>query len=693
MVDSSEKQQQQSTNNVDVEMDEMENSNQLDETSSSSSSNNDLYDDVLSNAGETNVLQWLLALDLQVMGACRADERLKPLLKLNVSAGAAQDRLLAHLSQNFEPSEVGILARCLCIPLVSMRVGKIQKQGTLLCPTATRGNLNLAILPTSNLRISFIGDDGSTERVGTFCSESDCSAIEIKDIVADESGRSFLISIPGGETFYFWCSEKSKLLGDELRRKMRDLVKMKPSLAELTGIDASRIDCFAIHLRAYLHGSAAINPQASSMMSRDPSIDGSVSSSELGLDAQISVAFQKPLRSEHFGGLGSNTSLMCSLSPMSTGAFKDSVLRNSSSVSVSRERPRHDGDSYLSCVDSQISGTSSIGAPNSTHDEDNDKLGRETGPSNVLEPFVAAPPFQGSAATVHSLDSAVFSPYYCWCPPAVSTLQYSVGSPHFPILSTDSSIPLLPSIAPSACSSGILTPMPSLVSDVSTLDFPPLLPEPLIRLPFSLATSQQIPTFTPLVGDSIVHIPVIDVCSSGQGYFVSAGPAISGSIPQLHPNLVNPLIPQTESMAEKSARDTLRLLINNSNQPSPQLIDLLPPMLSRSGEEARNMLATGSRGLYSNLLPPMLSRSGEETRNMLVTGSRGLYSRTIGVDTTIANDFAIKSLVSLSEKPIGWLDKKQIGIQELFVPRDKPGSSGESSLGDGFLDFEEERKN
>lgn len=42
------------------------------------------------------------------------------------------------IKQHFEPSEVGILARCLCIPLVSIRVGKINKQGTLLCPTGTR---------------------------------------------------------------------------------------------------------------------------------------------------------------------------------------------------------------------------------------------------------------------------------------------------------------------------------------------------------------------------------------------------------------------------------------------------------------------------------------------------------------------------------------------------------------------------
>lgn len=48
---------------------------------------------------EDRVLQWLQALDMQVIGACRTDERLKPLLKVNVSNGVAEDRLLAHLSQ------------------------------------------------------------------------------------------------------------------------------------------------------------------------------------------------------------------------------------------------------------------------------------------------------------------------------------------------------------------------------------------------------------------------------------------------------------------------------------------------------------------------------------------------------------------------------------------------------------------
>lgn len=35
----------------------------------------------------------------QLMGACRADERLRPLLTLNVSCTASDDRFIAHLAQ------------------------------------------------------------------------------------------------------------------------------------------------------------------------------------------------------------------------------------------------------------------------------------------------------------------------------------------------------------------------------------------------------------------------------------------------------------------------------------------------------------------------------------------------------------------------------------------------------------------
>ena len=73
------------------------------------------------------------------------------------------------------------------------------------------------------MRIIFIGDDGYTERLSTLSSVSQCSAVAIEEIPADNSGRSFLMKIPDCEVLYFWCSEKSKLLGVELFSKVYPL--------------------------------------------------------------------------------------------------------------------------------------------------------------------------------------------------------------------------------------------------------------------------------------------------------------------------------------------------------------------------------------------------------------------------------------------------------------------------------------
>jgi len=99
--------------------------------------------------------------------------------------------------------------------------------------------------------------------------------------------------------------------------------------------------------------------------------------------------------------------------------------------------------------------------------------------------------------------------------------------------------------------------------------------------------------------DPIVHVPVIDVCSSGQGYLVSAGPAMSTSIPPLHPKLVKPLIPESDAVVE-GARETLRLLISGSSQ-NQQMIrrDTLPAILTNPDENQNNILVAGSRGLYT----------------------------------------------------------------------------------------------
>ncbi|KAL6980655.1 hypothetical protein U1Q18_022292 [Sarracenia purpurea var. burkii] len=555
---------------------------------------------------EYRFIQFLQALDLQVMGACRADERLKPLLKLNVSSGAAEDRLLAHLCQHFEPSEVGMLARCLCIPLVSIRVGKINKQGNLLCPTPTRGSLNLTLLPTSDLRILFIGDDGHTERLLTLSGDSQCSAVTIEDIPADKAGRSFQIKIPDGEVFYFWCSEKSKLLGNELLAKMKDLLKRKSSLAELTGISESRLDCFATHLRAYLLGSTVTSSRASSLLVLTPPSDASSDSFESFQPVQSPSS--KPLRSRHLGSQSgkSNSLYQGSLSPRSS-SFKEGLPRNLSSLrSVAREKLRR-RDNQFSVVD-DLSVASSIPTDASSSIlSEKDILQEATGlrlsSPNFMESLEksSAPPFLNPASLVPSVDLSLFSPYYCWCPPITSTLQYTVIPPQLPLSSTESlSLPPLSSLLQAnRSSSSMLMPMPPLnVTDIPPLDFPPLLPDPLVMFPFPRSSSQQIPTFTPLMCDPIVHIPIIDVCSSGQGYLVSAGPAISTTIAPLHSRLVNPLIPETSSAVEEGARETLRLLIGSSSQTNQHLMGVLPSVLT-TAEEKQSILAVGSRGLYS----------------------------------------------------------------------------------------------
>ncbi|GJR85411.1 reverse transcriptase domain-containing protein, partial [Tanacetum coccineum] len=103
-------------------------------------------------------------------------------------------------------------------------------------------------------------------------------------------------------------------------------------------------------------------------------------------------------------------------------------------------------------------------------------------------------------------------------------------------------------------SSGLLTPKPTLNLD----EIPPFLPEPLVRLPLSMSSSQQILIFTPLMTDPIVHILVMDICSSIQAYL------------------------------PKCKRYT-KLLISGSSQLSSVLGNV---------DGKQNVIAAGSRGLY-----------------------------------------------------------------------------------------------
>ncbi|XP_039070560.1 uncharacterized protein LOC120217541 [Hibiscus syriacus] len=546
---------------------------------------------------EDRVLQWLQALDMQLIGACRTDERLKPLLKVNVSNGIAEDRLLAHLSRHFEPSEVGILGRCFCIPLVSVRVGKINKKGTNFHPCAIRGNLILTLLPTSDLRLSFVGDDGQSERLFIVSDESECAAVSIDEIPADNSGRSFLVKIPDGKIFYYWCSEKSKLLGTELLSKMKDLIKIKPSIAELTGISESRLGCFVTQLRAYIVGSTVSNTQA--IYSGPPSPNSVLN--PINVHSGQSSSTSKSLRSRNSSSqiLKVNALYQGSLSPRSS-SFKEGLTRNFSSLRINaRDKLRRRGDNHLSVSESLAFTSPITNDPSDGGNQcENDKLPNVEScpfPPNFLDSLgkFSVPPALSSVSQVSSLGLPVFSPYYCWCPSGSSTLQHSAPS-QYPTSSIESfKLPPLPSILPMNSSSSLLKPTPPLdLTDITSLDFPAFLPEPLVRLP--IANSQQIPTFTPLICDPIVHIPFINFCSSGgQGYLVSVGPSLSTTIPPSHPQLVN-----TESVVEKGDRETLRLLISGSTQSNPPLIDVLPAVLT-SADVKKGILVAGSCGLYS----------------------------------------------------------------------------------------------
>lgn len=554
------------------------------------------------NDREDNVLQWIQALDLQVTGACRADERLKPLLKLNVSGGGAEDHLLAHLSQCFEVSEVGMLARCLCIPLVSIRVGRVTKQGSLLCPTGTRGDLNLTLLPSSGLRISFVGDDGCIERLATLSCNSE-SSVSIEEIPADKSGRSFLIKLPDGRVSYFWCSEKSKLLGFEMLEKMKDLVTRKPSLAQLTGISESRLDCFATNIRSYLGATLGSDTTSSAILSGPPQCDS---------NSQIQSSSAKSSRSRCINGQAGKQG---SLSPRSN-SFKEGALRNSSSIrSGTRDKFRRRGD--IHCIFSAVDASISAAEASSFAQSENRKVSLSEGipcsflPLSSLDlvgksafPFPTFPSLR-STSPQNSTNASAFSPYYCWCPPCTSALQYTVTPPHLLISSTECvSLPPLSTLLSAAVSSSSLSPpkLPFDLADVPSLDFPALLPDPMVRAPLpissfiTVSSSPQIPIFSPLICDPIVHIPVIDVCSSGQAYLVSAGPTISTTISPLCPNFVNPMVQDTESMVDKNARETLRLLLS-STQTNPQLMSVFPSVFT-STDDKHNMVV-GNRGLYS----------------------------------------------------------------------------------------------
>ncbi|KAF7016077.1 unnamed protein product [Triticum aestivum] len=571
-----------------------------------------------------------LPLRQQLVGACRADDRLRPLLTLNVSCSAAENRFISHLSQHFEVSEVGMLARCLCVPLVSLRVGKVDRHGPLLCPTTIRGKLSLGLLPSSSMRLTFSGDDGCSEELALLNDGLEVSEAVIEEISADNSGRSFLVRISESKRLYYWCAEKSKECGMELLAKMKNLLQGRPTLSDLTGISNSRLDAFVTNLHAYLLapsiGDAKLLGSSTGFLSN---------SSSQGQHLQPPSVVSRSSRSRTSAANATKASSIyqASLSPRSS-TFKDGVPRTSCAKVVGREKLKRRGD-WLGPSTALIDANPLIAKsvkPDSTSEVcDRDCSKNSVTPASSLDlplSFPLLPPLYPLPEEGYSENP--FKPYYCWCPPCPSSLQYSVTPLHMPVTSVEpfpqSPLGSLVSNEVSSVSSfsakldttnSPSLNLPSILHDpslhlqlptsivplhgsmVSTypllhLPFPtsplvpvhgsqvptfPLLHLPLPTSPFVSLHSSQVPTFTPLMSDPIVHVPVIDMCSSGQAYLVSCGPSITSPVPLL-PSL-KPLIPETESLVERSARETLmRLLASTPPSSNPQLVNILPAVLT-----------------------------------------------------------------------------------------------------------------
>ncbi|XP_048495581.1 uncharacterized protein LOC104903675 isoform X2 [Beta vulgaris subsp. vulgaris] len=472
----------------------------------------------------------------------------------------------------------------------------IEAQYALPCH---RGSLNLTLLPSSDLRLSFVGDNGETERLATLSDTSECSAVIVEEISADQSGRSFIMKLPDGEAFYFWCSEKSMLLGNDLLLKMKDLLKGKPTLAELTGISESRLECFATHLRSYLVGSSVNNFRASSKALSTPWADTRADNDEIGQNTESSSTSVRLMRTRQCSGpMKGHTQYQGSLSPRPS-LFKEGSPRVLTSMrSTSREKIRRRGDLFLPVGSSLVT--------EAVLDISEKGMLTESFTTNTASPLGFLESL-GNSSFPESLNvtaqippiGSFFSPYYCWCPPRTSPTVASIAN--LPTsFSEPFSLPPLSTLLPATGTHSMLPQFPPLdLVSGSSLEFPSLLSDPLTRLSFS-KQSTQLPTFTPLMCDPIVHIPVVDFCSSGQGYLVSAGPGIASSIPPLYPNLVGPIMTENESMLEKGARETLRLLIGgSSSQPSASLMSVFPSVLN--DKENQGVVVTGSRGLYSGI--------------------------------------------------------------------------------------------
>lgn len=389
---------------------------------------------------------------------------------------------------------------------------------------------------------------------------------------------------------------------------MKNLLREKPSLARLTGICESRLDSFGVHMRTYILGLLNTEEADSLTLSGESLANLHAGGSDFHSAPMVSKSSRYRFAASHT--TKGQSSHQGSLSPR-PNTFKDGTARSSFSIRNGiKDKLRRKGDGYHSSVlaISQPSTPVSTLCTHSGSQCEDDSI-RGSYDCNLLPSIAQSEiPCLSSSLSLPiplsincypppiSASCSLFSPYYCWCPPCPSSFQYSVTTSPLPVTFDESMpIPPLSSLWSTALPLRGTSSIPLDGPTLPILNLPPLLPEPIVCLPVpvtslvTLPSSQQFSTFTPYICDSIVHIPMIDVYSTGQGYLVSADPGISSVRPPLFSGFVNhPLIPCTESAVEKSTRETLTMLMT-----SAPVSTCLKPMivLPEIDEINKNMLS------------------------------------------------------------------------------------------------------
>ncbi|EFJ35433.1 hypothetical protein SELMODRAFT_438381 [Selaginella moellendorffii] len=344
---------------------------------------------------------------------------------ISLSSSSLDAAASSSNSEKFSSEEVATLARCLCAPLVSIRVGRIVSHGYFLRPTNSRGHLDLTMLPSSDLRLSFLGDDGTIERLALVSSSpiQGSFPVELQEIATDSSGRSFVLKLASNRSVFFWQSEKSKARGDELVLKMKDILQQRPTLCQQTGIHESRLKSIASGLQTLPPSSSSSFPSGPEALLPGslplPSLSNPFVCSSEGDDAPSAVCSQA-LAAAAIGmsfGLASSTS--------TTVPGSSSIAATLFSLNQSQRLLRSSGELDKKAFAQRILGS-------------------------LPQTFVPFPLLVSGSVSVPSVPlSAVVAPYYCPCPlGAASALQYSTFTSHLPSLVSSSAAASFVSVGP-----------------------------------------------------------------------------------------------------------------------------------------------------------------------------------------------------------------------------------------------------